>query len=75
MMHFTVSGMTCQHCVDTVTRAVGALPGAGAVSVDLARGEVTVGGAPDPAAVRTAIAEEGYEVTGAPRDSAPPAPR
>lgn len=61
MLRLPVSGMTCEHCVRAVAQAVRDVPGAGAVAVDLARGEVTVQGHPDPEAVRAAIAEEGYE--------------
>ncbi len=62
MLTLNVTGMTCDHCVKAVTHAVRAIPGAGAVVVDLARGTVAVQGTPDPAAVRAAIAEEGYEI-------------
>ncbi len=62
MLNLNVSGMTCGHCVSAVTKAVKAVPGAEDVTVDLARGEVSVSGNPDPGAVRSAIAEEGYEV-------------
>ncbi len=61
-MELSVSGMTCGHCVAAVERAVRAVPGTGAVSVSLEHGTVHVSGAPDPAAVRAAIVEEGYEV-------------
>ncbi len=60
MLRLPVSGMTCEHCVAAVARAVRVVPGAGDVRVDLAHGEVTVQGHPDPQAVRAAIAEEGY---------------
>lgn len=60
MLELTVTGMTCEHCARAVARAVRAVPGAGAVSVDLDRGRVTVAGVPDPAAVRAAILQEGY---------------
>lgn len=62
MLNLKVSGMTCGHCVSAVGKAVRAVPGAEDVAVDLAQGEVRVGGNPDPDAVRAAIAEEGYEV-------------
>jgi copper chaperone len=65
MLDLAVAGMTCAHCVRAVTEAVGALPGAGAVEVDLAAGRVRIGGAPDAAAVRRAIEAEGYEVRSA----------
>jgi copper chaperone len=63
VLQLNVSGMTCAHCVKAVTRAVRAVPGAGAVQVDLAAGRVTVQGTPDAEAVRAAIAGEGYTVT------------
>ena len=40
---FTVMGMTCNHCVATVSRAVAQVPGVTGVSVDLvANGASTV---------------------------------
>jgi copper chaperone len=62
MLTLNVTGMTCEHCVKAVTKAVRTVPGAGAVAVDLDHGTVTVQGDPDAAAVRAAIAEEGYSV-------------
>ena len=61
---FTVSGMTCDHCVRAVREEVGAIPGVTAVDVDLASGQVTVEAeAPvDPTAVAAAVDEAGYEV-------------
>ena len=60
MLQLNVTGMTCDHCVKAVTRAVRAVPGAANVSVDLEHGLVRVEGAADPAAVRAAIVDEGY---------------
>jgi copper chaperone len=65
MLELRISGMTCGHCVRAVTRAARAVPGAAGVTVDLARGLAWVSGEPDPAAVRAAIAAEGYEVDAA----------
>lgn len=65
MIRLKVSGMTCEHCVRAITQAVKALPGVEGVSVDLARGDVTVTGTPSERAVRDAIAEEGYTVQAA----------
>ena len=62
MLRLKVSGMTCEHCVSAVTRAVRTVPGIVDITVSLDRGEVAVAGDPDPNAVRAAIAEEGYEV-------------
>ena len=65
---YTVTGMTCGHCVNAVTEEVTAVPGVTAVDVDLASGRLTVtSDAPvDDAAVRAAVDEAGYEVTGTP---------
>lgn len=63
---YQVSGMTCGHCVQSVSREVGALAGVEAVDVDLASGAVTVtSGRPlDTEAVRAAVDEAGYELVG-----------
>ena len=63
---YTVSGMTCGHCVSAVTDEVSQVPGVTAVDVDLASGGLTVTSeAPvDESAVRAAVEEAGYEVAG-----------
>jgi copper chaperone len=61
---YTVSGMTCAHCVASVTEEVGGLEGVTGVEVDLARGQVTVTSA-EPlsmAAVQAAVHEAGYQL-------------
>lgn len=59
---WTVTGMTCGHCVASVTEELQELPGVEAVDVVLASGEVTVtsAGPLDRAAVQGAVAEAGY---------------
>ena len=60
---YRVDGMSCSHCVAAVTREVGRVAGVVGVDVDLDTGTVTVrGGGVDPAAVRAAVDEAGYEV-------------
>ena len=61
---YTVEGMSCGHCVDSVTEEVGAVAGVTAVEVDLESKKVTVTGEGeiDDTAVRAAIDEAGYEV-------------
>jgi len=60
---YTVSGMTCSHCVLSVREEVAAIPGVEAVDVDLASGRLSVQGAGvTDDAVRAAVAEAGYEV-------------
>lgn len=63
---YAVAGMTCGHCEQSVTAAVSALPGVTAVGVDVAAGLVTVSAesAPDEAALRAAVDDAGYELTG-----------
>ena len=59
---YTVSGMTCEHCVSSVTEEVGEIDGVTDVVVDLPTGAVTVTStAPlDDARVRAAVEEAGY---------------
>jgi copper chaperone len=61
---FTVTGMTCEHCVHAVTAEFGRLPGVSAVAVDLASGAVTVHSERTITSVEAAIAadEAGYEL-------------
>ncbi|HEV7774360.1 MAG TPA: cation transporter [Conexibacter sp.] len=60
---YTVTGMTCAHCVASVREEVGILPGVAEVEVDLASGRLAVTAAGlDDEAVRAAVAEAGYEV-------------
>ena len=62
---YVVDGMTCQHCVSSVTGEVTKVPGVRDVVVDLGAKTVTVSGEPvDDAAVRAAIDEAGYTVRG-----------
>jgi copper ion binding protein len=66
---FTVSGMTCDHCVHAVTQEVSALEGVTDVHIELVAGgdsAVTVeSDAPlDVEAVREAVDEAGYELVG-----------
>jgi copper chaperone len=61
--HYTVQGMTCGHCVASVSEEVSEVAGVSAVAVDLASGRLTVSGAGvDDADVRAAVAEAGYAV-------------
>jgi len=61
---YTVDGMTCGHCVNSVTEEVGGVGGVTGVKVDLDDKRVTVTseGPVDDAAIRAAIDEAGYEV-------------
>ena len=61
---YTVVGMTCDHCVRSVTEEVKQISGVADVAVDLASGAVTVTSESDldPDAVRAAVEEAGYEL-------------
>jgi copper chaperone CopZ len=62
---YTVTGMTCGHCVAAVTEEIVQIPGVADVAIDLESGAVTVtsDAGLDPAAVRAAVEEAGYELT------------
>jgi copper ion binding protein len=59
---WTVTGMTCGHCVKAVTEEVSAIEGVESVEVDLETGAVTVAAATDPTREQMAAAvdEAGY---------------
>jgi len=61
---FTVSGMTCDHCVNAVRTEVDTIDGVEVLDVDLASGAVTVNSDAelDMDAVRGAVEEAGYQV-------------
>jgi len=59
-----IKGMTCQHCVMAVTKALMAVDGVTNVQVDLASGTATFdeAGPVDTAALSEAVEQAGYEV-------------
>jgi copper chaperone CopZ len=60
---YTVTGMTCEHCVLSVREEVEEVAGVERVDVDLPTGRLAVRGADvSDDAVRAAVAEAGYEV-------------
>ena len=61
---YTVTGMTCGHCVASVTEEVQEIPGVEHVDVVLETGAVTVTSAEpvDDAAVKAAVEEAGYQL-------------
>lgn len=61
---YTIKGMTCGHCVSSVTEEVEAVPGVTGVKVELETGlmEVVSDGPADDAAIAAAVREAGYEV-------------
>ena len=63
---YTVTGMTCGHCVASVTEEISAIEGVSAVDVVLETGAVTVtSDAPiEAGAVRAGVEEAGYTLSG-----------
>ncbi|RKT19046.1 copper chaperone CopZ [Streptomyces sp. 1114.5] len=63
---FQVKGMTCGHCVSSVTAELKKLDGVTDVAVDLATGKVTVGSTRPlaDADVAAAVDEAGYDLIG-----------
>jgi copper chaperone CopZ len=60
---YAVEGMTCEHCVRSVTEEVADVSGVSGVEVDLASGALVVrGDGVDEAAVRAAVDEAGYSL-------------
>jgi copper chaperone len=67
---YSVTGMTCGHCVSSVIDEISLVPGVSAVTVDLVVGaastvHVVSAAAPAIADIRSAIDEAGYELAGA----------
>ena len=62
---YDVKGMTCGHCVRSVTEEITGVEGVSAVDVDLEAGTATVTGDAAPDAVKAAVVEAGFEVTAA----------
>jgi copper chaperone len=61
---FRVTGMTCDGCARAVTGAIKARAPSASVTVNLADGIVTVGGAVDAKIVAAAIEDAGFGFSG-----------
>jgi copper chaperone CopZ len=63
---YTVTGMTCGHCVASVSEEISEISGVRDVAVELTTGLVTVTSDDpiDQADVRAAVAEAGYRLVG-----------
>jgi len=58
---YSVSGLSCEHCVRSVTEEVAEVPGVEGVEVDLASGRMVVRGeGVEDDAIRAAVDEAGY---------------
>lgn len=59
-----IEGMMCQHCVKSAAKALEAVEGVTGVTVSLEEKQAVVEGTAPDEALRAAIADAGYEVTG-----------
>jgi copper chaperone len=64
MEKIKIQGMTCQHCVMSVTKALGSIPGIKNLRVDLVNGEATFENTQNVSMpnIRKALEEAGYKV-------------
>lgn len=64
---FGVKGMTCEGCENSVSKAVGQVPGVTGVSASHTAEQISVvfAAAPDETAVRDAVEDAGFEFVGA----------
>ena len=63
---YTVTGMTCAHCVSSVSQEVAKVAGVRGVEVDLTSGKVTVAGEGfNDEQIRVAVDEAGYTLADA----------
>ena len=58
---FTIPDMSCQHCVQSITRAIQAADANAQVAADIAQHQISVSGSTlDTAALQAIITEVGY---------------
>jgi len=59
-----IQGMTCQHCVMSVTKALNSIPGLKNLRIDLVQGEATFENPQNvaPEKIRKAVEDAGYKV-------------
>lgn len=61
MITLEVKGMSCNHCVASVTEALSKVPGVTKVDVDLLAAKATIVGEFDVQAAKDAVAKIGFE--------------
>lgn len=59
----TVTGMSCEHCEQTVTEALESVPGVTSASADHEANEAVIEGDADVGALVAAVEETQYEAT------------
>jgi len=61
---YSVLGMTCQGCANSVTNAIAAVAPGSEISVDLEAKQVSVEGCDDQAVIAQAVDDAGFEFAG-----------
>lgn len=62
-----IEGMSCGHCLNAVSRALGGLSGVDVESVTMGRADVSYDeGIVEPSRIEAAVADAGYRATSAP---------
>ncbi len=61
MLTLKISGMTCNHCVHSVTEALKSVNGVASANVSLAKGIAEVEGNADMQTLIAVVKEEGYQ--------------
>jgi copper chaperone len=59
---FTVKGMNCGHCTQTITKAILGLDPAAKIDTDIPKQTVTVTSSIDREALRETIVDAGYDI-------------
>jgi copper chaperone len=62
MTTIQIKGMSCQHCANSVQKALTAISGIDHIQIDLAKGEATFDGQADIQVLTEAISKIGFEV-------------
>ncbi len=61
---YSVLGMTCQGCANSVSKAIAAAAPGAEINVDLEAKQVTVEGCDDQAVIAQAVEDAGFEFAG-----------
>lgn len=73
MVEFSIPEMTCNHCVQTITRAVSAVDKTAKLTFDVPRHRLQVASKRDSDTIKTVIVAAGYSVETAPVQGGPAA--
>ena len=60
---FTISGMSCGGCVNSLTRVLTAVPGIEALKIEVGKAQVRLSDPATSQSVRDAVSRAGFEVT------------